>query len=407
VNDSGGRTRTSSAATAALLALAPLLPHVDRTMLAAMVESLRLELWLNDATLGLVASVSAFLLALAGPAFLALGDRAPRPKIVAAGLALAALGALLAGFALNFPALLAARGAAGIGLAAGASLAPACLPRPGGGSTLRVGAGAAAGFALGAAGLATVGWRGAFFAAAAVGLVAALAWLRLPEPDPGRPGSAFVPFAPDRVALVARRLAANRDWTLTLTGFASLAFASAALAFWAPAFFARARGVPGPIAAGQLAAIVIMAGLAGTVLGPLAAQRLRGKVADADRLVAGVAALAAAPFLAAAFISPKAHEYVPALVCGLALLFAAARPAAAALLEGVDPADAVPVAALSFLAARLAGEAPAPVLVGALADAGSLGRAVLAVPFAAALAGGLWLAVAYPRARSGSGGSAR
>jgi predicted MFS family arabinose efflux permease len=401
VNDAGTRPHTPGAtAGGALLALAPLLPHVDRSLLASSVESLRLELWLTDATLGLVASVFAFLLALAGPAFLALGDRGPRPRIVAAGLLLAALGALLAGLARNFPALLAARGAAGIGLAAGASLAPALLARPGGGWTLLVGAGAAAGYVLGAVALATVGWRGAFFTAAGVGVLAAVAWLRTPEPDPGRPQGAFVPFAPDRVALVARRLASRRDWTLTVTGFAALAFAAAALAFWAPPFLARVRSVPAHMAAGQLAATVLMAGIAGTLVGPLVAGRLRARFREADRLVAGCAAILAAPLLVAAFVSPKPHEYLPALVGGLALLFASARPAAAALLDGVDPADAASAAALSFLAARLAGEAPAPVLVGALADAGSLARAVLAVPAAALFAGGLWLWVAWRNGRA-------
>ncbi|MFO0582822.1 MAG: MFS transporter [Anaeromyxobacter sp.] len=403
MNGPGSTTRTPGALAAALLGLAPILPHVDRTMLAATVESLRLELWLNDATLGLVASVSAFLLALAGPALLAIGDRAPRPKIVAGGLALAALGALLCGLARNFPSLLAARGATGIGLAAGASLAPACLPRPGGGTTVRLGVGAAIGFALGAIALATVGWRAGFFAAAAGGVVVAIAWLRHAEPDPCQPHGAFVPFGPERVAPVARRLAADPDWRLLVTGFTALAFAAAALAFWAPAFFARGRGVPVAIAAGQLAAVALMAGVAGTLAGPAAARVLRARgVPAADLVVAGLGALAAAPLLAAAFISPKPHEYVPALVGGLALLFAAARPAAAALLEGLAPADAAPVAALTFLAARLGGEAPAPVLVGALADAGTLGRAVLVAPAAAALAGALWLRVAYRRRRTAS-----
>jgi MFS family permease len=409
VNDGrADRNVTAGARTGAvLLALAPVLPHLDRTLVASLVESLRVELWLTDGTLGLLASVFTLVLALAGPAFLALGDRGPRPRLVAAGLALAALGALLAGQARYFPALLAARGAAGIGLAAGASLAPGVLPRRWPGGTLLLAVGAAGGFALGAAGLAWLGWRGAFFAAAGAGLLGAVAWLRLPEPDPDRPRRSFVLLAPERIALVARRLAASRPWALTVTAFASLAFAGAALAFWAPAFLTRVRGVPQSMAAGQLAAVVLMAGVAGSTVGPLVAARLRGRFAEADRLAAGGFALLAAPFLLASVVSPHAHEYLPALVVGLALLFAAVRPAAAALLAGSDPADRAAAAAVAFLAVRLAGEVPAPALVGVLSDAGSLLRAVLLIPAAALLAGGLWLGVAYrlERARAAPGRS--
>jgi MFS family permease len=396
VNDSADRKLTAGArAGAAILALAPLLPHLDRTLLASLVESLRAELWLTDATLGLLASIFSLLLALAGPAFLALGDRGPRPRLVAAGLALAALGALLAGLARNFPALIAARGVAGIGLSAGASLAPAVLARRWPGGTLLLAGGAAGGYALGAAALAWLGWRGAFFAAAAAGLLAALAWTRQPEPDPDRPRGSFLPLAPERVALVARRLAASRPWALTLTAFASLTFAASALAFWAPAFLTRVRGVPTSMAAGQLAAGVLMAGVAGSAFGPLVAARLRGRVGQADRYAAGGLAVLSAPFLVAAAISPHAHEYLPALVVGLCLLFSAVRPAAAALLSASDPVDRASAAAVAFLAVRLAGEVPAPALVGALSDAGSLQRAVLVIPAAALLAGGLWLGVAW------------
>jgi predicted MFS family arabinose efflux permease len=397
VNDSrADRSPAAGApAGAALLALAPVLPHLDRALLASLVEPLRVELWLTDATLGLLAAVVSLLLALAGPAFLALGDRGPRPRLVAAGLGIAALGALLAGLARSFPALLAARGASGIGLAAGATLAAGVLARPWAGGPLLLAVGAAGGYALGAAGLAGLGWRGAFLAAAGAALLGALPWLRLPEPDPGRPRGSFEQLAPERIGLVARRLAASRTWTLTLTAFAALAFAAAALAFWAPAFLTRVRGVPRPMAAGQLAAAVLMAGVVGTALGPAVAARLRSRLAEADRFAAGGLALLAVPLLVAAFVSPHAHEYLPALVAGLALLFAAVRPATAALLAGSGAVDQASAAAVALLAVRLAGEVPAPALVGALSDAGSLVRAVLVVPGAALLAGGLWLAVAY------------
>jgi len=384
------------AAIAVLGSIAPALPYLDRAVLAAAVEAFRAELWLTDATLGLVASVHALLLALAGPAFLALGDRGPRPRLVASGLGLAALGTALAGAAGNFPALLAALGTAGIGLAAAASLAPDVIARRGR-SAAMVAGGTAAGYALAAGADALMGWRSSFLAAGVVCLLCALAWLRTRDPAPGGSGGAFVPFAPDRIALAARQLSERRPWLLTLAAFALLAFAASALAFWAPAFLVRVRGLPRHVATGQLAAAAIMAGLSGTLLGPRLASWLGTRTREADRLAAGLCALAAAPVLLVACVDARPAIYLPALVAGLALLFAAARPATAALLADAGPVERTSAIAVALLAARILGDAPGPLLVGMLADAASLGRAVLAVPAAALAAGALWTLAAQRR----------
>lgn len=392
-------------AIAVLGSVAPALPFLDRAVLAAAVEAFRAELWLTDATLGLVASVHVLLLALAGPAFLALGDRGPRPRLVASGLGIAAVGTALAGAAGNFPALLAALGTAGIGLAGAASLAPDVLARRGRSAAMLAG-GTAAGYALGAGAVALAQWRASFPAAGSVCLVCAVAWLATRDPAPGpfvglrggRNGGGFVPFAADRIALAARQLSGRRSWLIGLAALALLAFAASALAFWAPAFLVRVRGLPRHVATGQLAAAALMAGLSGTLLGPRLATWLRTRTAEADRLAAGVWALAAAPVLLVACVDPRPAVYLTAIVAGLAFLFAAARPGVAALLADAGPVERTSAIAVAFLAVRVLGDAPGPLLVGLLADAASLGRAVLAVPAAALAAGALWTVAAQRRA---------
>lgn len=390
----GGSTELGPAARVriggALFLVGPALPYMDRAVLACAVEPLRAELWLTDATLGLVAAVYFLLLALGGPAFMALESRGPRrPRLVAAGLFLAALGTGLAGLAGNFPALLAALGTMGIGLAAGASLAPTLLATKKARSILALAASTATGYALGSLALIRWGWRSAFFMAAGIGLAAALAWLRSSGSPSSQESGAFVPFAPDRIALSARQLLSQRRWLTTLAAFTLLAFAASGLAFWAPAFLVRVRGLSRSMAAGQLAAAVLMAGVAGWVLGETLRERLGARSREADRLTAGLACLISTPLLLVACADPRPILYLPFLVAGASLLFCAVRPAFSAILDAV-PVEQGSVAAITLLVVRVGGEAPGPLVLGALADASSLARAIFVVPAAALLAGALF-----------------
>jgi MFS-type transporter involved in bile tolerance (Atg22 family) len=132
-----------------------------------------------------------------------------------------------------------------------------------------------------------------------------------------------------------------------------------------------------------------MAGVAGSTLGPKLYALLGKRTPTPGQLAAGLAALGCTPLLLLACSDPRPALYLPALVAGTALLFAAVHPASRALFESGVPQDSS-LTAVALLAVRVAGEVPGPLVVGALADASSLGRAILAVPAAALVAGALF-----------------
>lgn len=406
MNAPNGAPRAPPASRAlAAASLAAFAGALDRAAFASVIESLRADLWLTDARLGGLAAAAVLASVTLAPFFARLAARRPPGRILALGAALGAAGAALSGAARRGLALLAARVAAGAGAAARAGAAPA-LGAPEGGAGLAV-AGAAAGYALGALASRAVGWRWALVAAGAPALLAAVAALRLGRARAGTPADPPAEPGGDGLRAELRRLRADRPRLLAVAGQAGAAFAAAALAFWTPAFLERARGVPRAAAGVGFAVVVLAAGLAGSLAGGRAVERLRARTPAAERWVAGVAALAAAPLALAAFVAWRPRAYLPALVLAQLLLFAAARAGAAAVAAAVaaatPPGGAGRAAAAAALAVAVLAEAPAPALVGLLSDRTSLGRALaILVPLSLALGGGAWLAAAR-RAGRGAG----
>jgi len=389
----------------AVVAAAGLLGALDRTALAAVVESLRAELWLTDARLGALAAVTVLASLLATPALERLAARRPLSRLLALGVAVSSAATILSAAARGPLTLLAARMVAGLGRSADTTVAPAlardALARPGAGGARRwsplaaIVAGAALGYVLGGAVSRALGWRAALVAAGVPGLLVAAACLRLRAPAPAPAGRTPVPAA-GALAEAARDLRADRARLLAVLGRIAATFAAAGMAFWTPAFLERTRGVPRVVAAIQCGVIVLMAALSGTFAGGLAVDRLRPRLRQADLWVAGVAALAAAPLALVAFVAWRPGVYLVALVLALLLVFAAARPASAAIAAAIPPAERAGAAALAALAARLLAEAPAPALVGLVSDRTSLGRALaVIVPAALLLAGAAWTSAAW------------
>ena len=59
----------------------------------------------------------------------------------------------------------------------------------------------------------------------------------------------------------------NRAYRLTVLGYAAYTFALGGLAFWAPAFLERVRGMPKAQATVQFGSIVVVTGFVGTFAG--------------------------------------------------------------------------------------------------------------------------------------------
>src|ERR1700674_5812161 len=178
----------------ALLTLLNFVNYIDRFILAAVLPRIKTDLVLTDFELGLLANAFLVTYFLTSPLFGRLGDRGPRTRIMAAGVAVWSLATATAGLARSFAQLCAARAAVGVGEAAYATISPALLsdyfpPERRGRAFaifyVAIPVGAAMGFLLGGALERAFGWRSVFFFVGLPGLVLAALTLTVSDPPRG------------------------------------------------------------------------------------------------------------------------------------------------------------------------------------------------------------------------------
>lgn len=388
----------------AILTFLNLLNYLDRFVLSSLVESLKKsELHLSDTQLGALATGFILVYMLTSPIFGTLGDRKPRPKLLALGVGIWSFATAAGGLARSFIALFTARASVGIGEAAYGTIAPALLadhfPIEKRGRIFAIffsaiPIGAALGYILGGLVDQHFGWRAAFFLAGAPGLVLALLCLGLSDPKRGGqdPESAVSEPAPaPGVWASYRHLLGNGSYVRVVLGYAAYTFALGGLAFWAPAFLERVRGLPRSEATVQFGLIVVVTGFLGTFGGGWLGDWWLRRSKGAYLWVSGWATLAAAPAALVAFVAPQKGLYMTGIVVTELLLFASTGPINSAIVNLVRPGERATALALSILGIHLLGDVPSPPLIGVISDATSLGKAFLIIPVAIAIAGVIWL----------------
>jgi MFS family permease len=418
---SGALSGRGARITLAVLTLINLLNYLDRYVVSSLVESLKKsELKLSDTQLGSLMTGFVLVYMLTSPIFGTLGDRRGRPRLLAMGVGIWSAATALGGFARSFAGLFAARSAVGVGEAAYGTIAPALLadsfPKEKRGRVFAVffaaiPIGSAAGYVLGGLMDQRFGWRAAFFVAGLPGLALALLCLGLKDPPRGahdrEPGEDLRPHpgplpGGEGVGKSYLRLLRNREYRLTVLGYAAYTFALGGLAFWAPAFLERVRGMSKADATVQFGAIVVVTGFVGTFGGGWAGDFFLKRSESAYLRVSGWVTLAAAPAALVAFVSPSRPVYLSAIVVTELLLFASTGPINSVIVNVVAPTERATAVALSILGIHLLGDVPSPPLIGALSDATSLGTAFLILPAVIALAGAIWLYAARRKATGAS-----
>jgi len=398
-----------------VLTLVNLFNYLDRFVLSALVESLKKDqsLRLSDAQLGTLATGFLIVYMLTSPVFGTLGDRGPRPRLIAWGVGLWSVATALGGVARSFASLFAARATVGVGEAAYGTVSPAMLadyfPVDRRGRVFSVfyaamPVGAALGLALGGLVDHHFGWRAAFFVAGVPGLL--LAWMvsRLVDPPRGGQDAANAPdaagtpaHAPAAKAPVAAylELLKNVPYLLIVLGYAAYTFAIGALGFWTPAFLERERGMTRVDSTVQFGIILVVTGFVGTSFGGWLGDRLLRRFKESYLWVSGVATLAAAPFAWVAFTARERPVFMTAIVIAEVLVFISTGPVNLAIVNAVAPERRATAMALSILAMHLLGDVPSPPLIGAVSDTTSLGHAMLILPVAFALSGLIWAYAAF------------
>ncbi|MFV8752891.1 spinster family MFS transporter [Nannocystaceae bacterium ST9] len=392
------------------------LNYIDRYVLAAVVESVRVDFVLDDADAGLLGLMFIVVYTIASPFAGWFGDRGTRKWMVVGGVALWSLATLGCAFARDYHELLLMRSLVGIGEAGYATVAPGMiadlfaaerrgrmlawfyLAIPVGSALGYVLGGTVAGHhealldAIGMAGATDQGWRVAFAVAGVPGLLSALAAAWLPEPVRGRhDGAAGGTTRIDDPIAAVRRLFASPAWRATTGGMVLMTFALGGLAFWMPTFLQRAHGMDEAAAGSVFGGLTVVGGLIATMAGGWLGDRAQARSGGGYLRVSGWGLVVGAPaVLLLALLDLRLAVLILAFVAEF-FLFLNTGPLNAALVGCVPANLRASSMAINVLMIHALGDALSPWLMGVCSR--ELGPGLVGVLGSSAEAAGLRLAI--------------
>jgi MFS family permease len=385
----------------ALLLGINLFNYIDRQMLAALEPEIRAAFFApNDpnamATTGLFLG-DAFLVTymISAPLLGWLADRFNRWVIVGIAVMLWSLASGGSGLAPTFLVLVLTRVCVGIGEGGYGPAAPTILadlfPLATRGRVLAVfcaaiPVGSALGFVLGGQIGSHFGWRSAFYAVTAPGLL--LGVLCFLQNDPRGRGIATQNKPRARIAdyLGLFRI---RSFTINTLAQASMTFAVAGLGFWI-AEYLRFRGQSPAGGKTLFGAITVIAGLAATLLGGTMGDKLRAKFPSSYFLVSGWGMIAACPFFVISLYAPFPFAWAPMFVA-IFCLFLNTGPSNTAIANVSFPEIRAMAFALNIFVIHILGDLLAFPTIGWVAGHSDIRVAFLFVTAVMFLSGVIWL----------------
>ncbi len=390
-------TRRLAFAIALVLTAINFVNYLDRQVVFAVLEPMRLELGASDAEAGLLATVFLVAYMVTSPIVGPLGDRVSRKRIIAASLTLWSLATVGSGLAPDYATLFAMRVVVGIGEAGFAAVAPTVIV-----DLFRAGErgrrlayfylatpmGSALGYLVGGAVGDAHGWRTAFFVAGGPGLVLAVVVLLLPEPARGAMDEGVErserAVAPLRTVAAVRRLLHSPAWRINTAGTTLMTFALGGLAAWMPTYLQRAHHLSLGEAGIGFGAVTVVAGLVGTLLGGWLGDRAQARGAGGYFWVSGTGLLLGAPFALLLPMMPDVTSTFAIAFLAELFLFLNTGPLNAALMGSVPASMRARAMAVNVFCIHAFGDAISPPLMGLVSEHWHLGLAVagMAVPIA-------------------------
>jgi MFS family permease len=250
--------------------------------------------------------------------------------------------------------------------------------------------GSALGYVIGGAvGATHFGWRGAFYIVTIPGILLGIWSFFLKDPPRG---AADVGHAIRGLPKLSdySHLLKIRSYVINTLAMAAMTFAIGGMSYWMPDYLSIHRGL-GDGAKIVFGAITVVAGLAATILGGLAGDLLRGRFSGSYFLVSGIGILIAAPFVIAMLHMPFPGAWVM-LSGAVFFLFFNTGPSNTALANVVSPSVRASAFAVNIFVIHALGDAPAPPILGHIADHYGWNTAFGVVAACMVLAGVLWLA---------------
>jgi MFS family permease len=364
----------------AILTLVYVVNYLDRQILSILLPLIKKEFVLPDAALGLLSgTVFAIVYATLGVPLAIFADRMNRRNIIAASLATFSVMTVLCGFAARFWHLVLARfgtgiGEAGTGPSINSILTDYYPPRHRATALSFYSAGLNIGLLLGFFGggwiAQTYGWRQAFLAAGAPGLLLAIiVLLTVREPQRGSAEHLADVGAAPPFAVAVKRLWSLRSFRWLAVGTGLNAFGGYANVAFLPLFFYTSHHMSTAGIGLALALLTGIPGALGTFLAGVFADRFGRRDTRALVRVPMLGALIAIPFAPVVLLSAStavsiAGAVVPALMGAIYV-----GPGLAATQSMVPPRMRATAVALFLFILNMIGLGLGPVTVGLLSDA--------------------------------------
>jgi MFS family permease len=386
-----------------LLLLINLFNYIDRYVLAAVEPNIAKDFFGNSESAQTLAKMgslaTAFLISymVTAPIFGWLADRMSRWLLVGVSVLLWSLATGASGLAGTFGLLLITRLFVGVGEAGYGPAAPTIIsdlyPVARRGAVLAwfymaIPVGSALGFAIGGMVGARWGWRWAFYIVTVPGILLGIWCFFMTEPPRGTADAAAhaqrKPGMRDYLAL-----ARIPSYMINTAAMAAMTFAIGGISFWMPRYLTQVRGLSDNSKT-IFGGVTVIAGLAATLLGGLAGDKLRPRFPGSYFLVSGCGIIAACPFIVAMLYTPFPAAW-GWIFLAVFFLFFNTGPSNTALANVTHPSVRATAFAMNIFMIHALGDAPAPPLLGAIAGKFGWNTTFFVVAAAMALAGLLWL----------------
>jgi MFS family permease len=365
-----------------VLTLLNLVNYIDRSVLFAVQPMIQAEFHRSDSDFGLLSSAFFVFYMCAAPLMGPLADRYSRKKIIIAGALLWSGATLLTAVTYNFAELFVRHTIVGIGEVSFATISPTVVAdlfpervrgRVLGIFYLTIPFGTALGYILGGYLGERFGWRSPFYLGAIPGVVLAVIFMFLREPQRGQFDS--IAETPTRGTIVG--LFRNPAfWSATL-GMAMMTFALGGLQVWMPTFLHRVHGYSLKQANFIFGTSTAATGICAALLGGWLGDYLLRYTRKSYYLVSAVSLALGIPAMWIALYTTGNRMLVGIVAAEFLLLFNTS-PLNAAVINSVGAHIRATAISANIFIIHLLGDASSPWIIGHLSDRYSLSLALLA-----------------------------